>query len=272
MFRALLSVLTLLLVFYFGNRFLNLVEESGPQPPEISARQAEEIGDRILRKVDTLARETAGEPAGPPVETREPAPTRDSFAADDQPPERPHRDNATSPSVASGSRNAGTSYRLGKGTPGAYIRFPAGYYPTDPALYAKTPAMRRILRLVNRQRADSCRCGNDRMPAAKGPVRWNPKLAKAAYAHARWMKHVGVFSHTGYGYSSVDSRVLGVGYGFRVVGENIAAGYDNAAEVYEGWLNSPGHCRTMQNADVTEIGIARAGNHWVMVLGEPSEF
>ncbi len=40
-------------------------------------------------------------------------------------------------------------------------------------------------------------------------------------------------------------------------GENIAAGYSSAAEVFEGWRNSPGHNANMLNPNFTAIGIGR---------------
>lgn len=45
--------------------------------------------------------------------------------------------------------------------------------------------------------------------------------------------------------------------GWRAGGENIAAGYETAAQVFAGWRASPGHNANMLGADFTAMGIAR---------------
>ena len=64
------------------------------------------------------------------------------------------------------------------------------------------------------------------------------------------------FSHTGAGGSSASQRVSAEGYSWSLVGENIAAGYDTAAETFATWAASPGHRANMLNCAFRQTGIA----------------
>jgi uncharacterized protein YkwD len=53
-------------------------------------------------------------------------------------------------------------------------------------------------------------------------------------------------------------RIRDCGYGFNTwLGENIAAGYTTAQQVFDGWKASPGHNANMLGANYTAIGIGR---------------
>ena len=53
-------------------------------------------------------------------------------------------------------------------------------------------------------------------------------------------------------------RIRDCGYGFNTyLGENIAAGYTTAQQVFDGWKSSPGHNANMLGANYTTIGIGR---------------
>lgn len=53
-------------------------------------------------------------------------------------------------------------------------------------------------------------------------------------------------------------RVRDCGYGFNTyLGENIAAGYTTAQQVFDGWKSSPGHNANMLGANYASIGIGR---------------
>lgn len=93
-------------------------------------------------------------------------------------------------------------------------------------------------------------------------------LTRMATWHGSDMASNNYFSHT-------DS--LGRSFGTRLgqcdaagggAAENIAAGYQTAAQVFEGWRNSPGHNTNMLNANYRYIGISRVtggsyGVYWV---------
>jgi stress response protein SCP2 len=101
-----------------------------------------------------------------------------------------------------------------------------------------------------------------------------PRLAAAAQAHGQDMVARRFFSHDSPDGRSVADRVLAVGYAYRVVAENIAAGQQTAAEVVDGWMNSPGHRANILSRDVAQIGVGFAvggeyGTMWVQVFGTP---
>ena len=108
--------------------------------------------------------------------------------------------------------------------------------------------------------------------AAVPPLVWNERLARAAQKHADYLEKNKVFSHTGRRGSTVAQRVEAEGYHWMGVGENIAGGQENEAEVVVGWMGSPGHCANIMNGEFIEMGVARSkkGSIWVQVLGRPA--
>jgi len=127
--------------------------------------------------------------------------------------------------------------------------------PGDAAFVA-----RQILDLVNRARSSGRRCGGVAYPAVP-PLTLNPVLSGAALTHSQSMAHYDEFDHRGHDGSSPATRIQRAGYGsYVIVGENIAAGAMTAAEVTEGWLQSPAHCENIMDGRFAEIGIAYAVN------------
>ena len=119
---------------------------------------------------------------------------------------------------------------------------------------------RRILELVNQARAAGHRCGSKYF-APVGALSIDDALTRAAQEHSRDMATHDAFDHRGHDGSSPATRIEQAGYGeHRIVGENIAAGAMNAAEVTEGWLNSPPHCENIMDGRFAQIGIAFAQN------------
>lgn len=132
-----------------------------------------------------------------------------------------------------------------------------------------------MLAMVNTSRQSDQHCGSRFAPATT-TVRWSDQLMLAAENHADDMVTVNFFDHTGSDGLGVADRVEATGYDWRAVGENIAAGQRNIAEVHQGWLDSPGHCRNIMNSLYTEIGAACIaddttdfGTYWVVVFGDP---
>lgn len=132
-----------------------------------------------------------------------------------------------------------------------------------------------ILALVNRARSTSRTCGSSTYRAVK-PLTLDSRLNAAAQGHATDMAAADYFSHTGRDDSSVADRVTRQGYAWSAVGENIAAGQRTAAEVMDGWLASPGHCRNIMNGTYTELGVGKATNtastyqvYWVQNFATP---
>lgn len=112
-----------------------------------------------------------------------------------------------------------------------------------------------MLRDLNAARAVARTCGTKHMPAV-APVTWNGYLANAARSHALDMAVNGYFNHTSPTYGGIDTRANAAGYsGWKELGENIAAG-QNLNTVMDAWLKSAGHCETLMDANLTEVGLA----------------
>jgi uncharacterized protein YkwD len=121
----------------------------------------------------------------------------------------------------------------------------AGDCTADASLDSEEQA---LLTLINNYRQQ-----NGRQPLAASYL-----LSKAA----QWKSHdMGVnryFAHDDLSRTWVQ-RIRDCGYGYNAwLGENIAAGYQTAQTVFEGWRNSPGHNANMLGGNYTAIGIGRA--------------
>ena len=125
-----------------------------------------------------------------------------------------------------------------------------------------------MLKLVNDVRNKGCDCGNERMPPVPA-ITWNNKLEAAAKQHSDYMNATGDFNHTQSNGSTPASRVTQAGYTWSYVAENIAAGPTSIAQVMNGWLNSPGHCKNIMSAQAREMGAARSGAYWTQVFASP---
>lgn len=103
-----------------------------------------------------------------------------------------------------------------------------------------------------------------------GAVTYDARLGRAAEGHANDMLRNNFFSHTGSDGSSVGDRVTAQGYRWRTVGENIARGQRDEADVLRAWVNSPGHQRNNVNPNFEDFALAKAGTgsrqYWVLVL------
>ncbi len=104
----------------------------------------------------------------------------------------------------------------------------------------------------------------------------DPKLMAAAAAHSTDMARRNHMTHKGADGSNVMARVRRTGYGPRLAAENVAAGYDTAADVMRGWKRSPGHDRNLLLAGARHAGIAavyapktKYKTFWTLVLATP---
>ncbi len=119
--------------------------------------------------------------------------------------------------------------------------------PTDDELH--------VLDVINQARSQARYCGND-FYAAAPPVTWNCQLEAAAYMHSEDMVANNFFAHEGSDGLKAGHRIEAVGYNWRVYGENLAAGHATIEAAMVDLLASPGHCRNVMNAKVTEFGSA----------------
>ena len=155
--------------------------------------------------------------------------------------------------------------------------------------------IRRTAELINNIRDRLDACGDDGMLAvstigsattrdiaarphiaARPKLRWNPMLAETARRHSESMATESFFDHVDRQGRTVGARARAVGYRYRVVGENLAAGHPSIEDAIRGWLLSASHCRNLIDARFTEFGIARVqspntndryGAYWTLVLG-----
>ncbi|MGW4107720.1 CAP domain-containing protein, partial [Streptomyces sp. NPDC004976] len=119
-----------------------------------------------------------------------------------------------------------------------------------------------VVDLTNRERAR----------AGLPPLSRDARLTAAAQAHSADMVARDFYSHTAPDGSRPWDRAAAAGSARRTVGENIACGQRSAAEVVEGWMNSPGHRANILKADFTHIGVGfagggRAGMYWTQLFG-----
>jgi uncharacterized protein YkwD len=90
------------------------------------------------------------------------------------------------------------------------------------------------------------------------PLTVQPHLTAAARWHSDDMAANRYFSHTDSEGRDPFRRMADFGYTANTwKGENIAAGYGTAAQVFAGWKSSPGHNANMLNAHFQTIGIGR---------------
>ena len=132
-----------------------------------------------------------------------------------------------------------------------------------------------MLELINEARATARSCGADEYGSASS-LSWNTTLENTARAHSADMASVNFFDHTGSDGSSIADRVSRAGYAWRAVGENIAAGRNDAEQTLDDWLESPGHCRNIMNPAFTEVAVTCVEDngsdfqrYWTNVLAAP---
>jgi stress response protein SCP2 len=106
------------------------------------------------------------------------------------------------------------------------------------------------------------------------PFTVDARLGAAAQLHTADMLRRGFFDHQNPDGEQVWDRARTVGYPYRKVAENIAAGQRSAAEVVAGWMDSPGHRRNILDAELHQIGVGHAtggsyGVLWTQVFGTP---
>lgn len=102
-----------------------------------------------------------------------------------------------------------------------------------------------VLDLINAHRQE-----NGLAPLANAST-----LNISSHNHSQDMAENGYFSHTSLDGSSPFDRMRDAGYSCGTMGENIAAGQTSAQQVFEGWMNSPGHNANMLNPNFEAVGI-----------------
>ncbi|KOU38395.1 CAP domain-containing protein [Streptomyces sp. WM6378] len=112
----------------------------------------------------------------------------------------------------------------------------------------------------------------ERAAAGLRPLAADPGLSSVAQAYSADMATRGFYSHTSPEGLAPWDRARAAGCTHRGIGENIACGQRTAAEVVQGWMNSPGHRANILKTDFSHIGVGyagggRAGTYWTQLFG-----
>lgn len=110
------------------------------------------------------------------------------------------------------------------------------------------PHERALCKLINRFRAQG----------GAPPLRASLTLTKAARWHSADMARHDRFDHVDSRGREFDARIRSFGYTGRTMGENLAAGAEDAPTMFEVLKNSPLHRRNMLRAKLRVIGVGRA--------------
>jgi uncharacterized protein YkwD len=94
----------------------------------------------------------------------------------------------------------------------------------------------------------------ERTRESLAPVTWCPALARSATDHSQDMALKNYFEHESLDGREVADRAKSQGYDFQTVGENIAVGQRDVAEVMQGWMKSPGHRENILRPQFTHLG------------------
>jgi len=130
------------------------------------------------------------------------------------------------------------------------------------------------LNAVNQARAQARICTTGGTPKAYSPapaLTWNGLLGEVARQRAEYIQQTGVLSHyEGSSTPAVAVRSQQNGYRFVEIRENLSQGYTLASDAVSAWLSSTlGHCNTLMEPHLREMGMVRRGDYWVLVVAQP---
>ncbi|WP_304454099.1 CAP domain-containing protein [Nocardiopsis sp. YSL2] len=121
---------------------------------------------------------------------------------------------------------------------------------------AASSQVTRVVELVNSERAD----------AGCGSLRVDDRLTAAAQEHSEDMDARGYMAHESPEGEGPGDRAARHGYDAWGA-ENVAKGQQNAQQVMDAWMNSPGHRANILNCDLVAIGVGESGNAWTQLFG-----
>jgi len=94
------------------------------------------------------------------------------------------------------------------------------------------------------------------------------KLSAAAQKHAEDMAARDFFDHVNPEKETPFDRMKKAGATFNSAAENIAKGVPSAAEVFDGWMASPGHKTNLLNKAYGRHGLGFKAGYWVHVFAD----
>ncbi len=121
-----------------------------------------------------------------------------------------------------------------------------------------------VVQLVNAERAKR----------GLQPLAANIELSNVARIKSEDMRDQNYFSHTSPTYGSPFDMMKAFHISYQTAAENIAAGQRTAADVMQGWMNSPGHRDNILNPAFTQIGVGCVeggsyGIYWTQMFIRP---
>lgn len=130
-----------------------------------------------------------------------------------------------------------------------------------------------VLVRTNQERQRGAVCAGEPFAPVQ-PLAFDPALTLAARRHSQDMAQRDYFEHeTPEGVGPL-ARASAAGSRARLVGENIAAGQVDPARVVKAWMDSPGHCRNLMDAQYRTLGVGyffeesdRFGHYWTQDFG-----
>lgn len=125
-----------------------------------------------------------------------------------------------------------------------------------------------VKEMVNDARTESRYCGSKSCPSV-GALISDHRLDSIALAHAKDMAEHDRLSHVDSNGRGASERLDDAGYVWWVYAENIAEGYRDEADLLDGWLKSPRHCKNIMDADVTHFGFASYQGFACMIFVRP---
>lgn len=133
-----------------------------------------------------------------------------------------------------------------------------------------------VLRRLNELRRQGQSCGRQGRFGPAPELAWNERLEQAATMHAADMAARERFAHDGSDGRTMIHRVERVGYRWRALAENIAAGQPSVPEVLQAFVQSDGHCANLMNPTLRHVALACMRNDgsryptwWTMNLAAP---
>uniref|UniRef100_K3X175 SCP domain-containing protein n=1 Tax=Globisporangium ultimum (strain ATCC 200006 / CBS 805.95 / DAOM BR144) TaxID=431595 RepID=K3X175_GLOUD len=92
-------------------------------------------------------------------------------------------------------------------------------------------------------------------------LKLDQRLNTASLSHSRDQANRCAMSHDGSNGSKAWDRMAQQGYKWTNAAENVAAGQTSVQSVMTSWWNSPGHRANILNAEVKDVGFAKAVNN-----------
>jgi uncharacterized protein YkwD len=135
-----------------------------------------------------------------------------------------------------------------------------------------------VLEIVNQMRAQGADCGSQGSFAPAGPLTTDPALRCAARLHSVDMHVRNFFDHDNLDGVDPFQRMETAGFVGSYMGENIAYGPGEPADVMDLWMDSDGHCANIMKPNYTLLGVGyhpgsseRGGrkHFWTQNFGAP---